>query len=146
MTPAQLAVFKAAILADTTQASNVTHGNTGAIAAHFATAGAVLIFRAPVLKSAVLAALNWAEIQALTVQQQNALMLFLDQDTVDATLTGTVGILQTLLASAPQSLSNLGPVLERFGTLFELLFVTNSVSSMYGYTPSDADVVAALAS
>lgn len=144
LTPAQLATFKAAINADANLAAARAAGDQGAIAAYYNGAGAGTIWRPSVSAKELNTAIVWSQFIALPVATQNGYFAMLQAGAIDATSAN----IRTGFASlfTGQSLTNLTAIAQRTPTVFEALFTTSQVCTVFGQAVSVADVAAALGS
>jgi hypothetical protein len=146
LTAAQLATFKAAILADANLAANRAAQAHGAIADYYALAGTGTIWRPVITTQELNTAIVWSEFSALTALLQNAYMALISPGYIDATSANVRGGFTAIFAVGTTSRTNLTTLAQRTPTRFEALFTTANVCSLYGYTPSVADVAQALGS
>jgi hypothetical protein len=146
LTPAQLATFKAAILADSSQTQNVSAKAHGAIAAYYAAAGTGNVWRPSISTSELNTAIVWSEFAALTALLQNTYLALIAPGYVDATSANVRAAFATIFGAATTSRPNLTAIAQRPASRFEALFTTSQVCSLFGATPSVEDVVAALGS
>jgi hypothetical protein len=147
LTAAQLAVFKAAILADANLAANRAAQAHGAIADYYAqNAASGTIWRPIITVQELNTAIVWSEFSALTALLQNAYMALISPGYIDATSANVRGGFTTIFAAGTTSRTNLTNLAQRTPTRFEALFTTAQVCSLFGYVPSVADVAQALGS
>jgi hypothetical protein len=145
MTPAQLATFKAAILADANLTAALSAGEHGTIAAYYNAAGTGLIWRPSISVSEVNTAVVWADFAVLSALLQNTYMAMI-QGGLDATSSTMRNGFTTVFGAGSPTQLNLIALARRVPTRFEALFTTASVTTVYGYIVSVADVAAALGS
>lgn len=147
LTLAQLQAFKAVINAEPTLVAARGAGNHGAIAAFYnGNASSGTIWRPAITAKELNTAIVWAEFILLTAVVQNGYFALLQAGVIDATSSNVRAGFSTIFVAAPTSLANLTALAQRVPTVFEALFTTNSVCSLFGYTVSVADVVSALGS
>lgn len=142
MTPAQLATFKAAVLAEPALAALRTAGDQGGIAAYYNAQGASSVWRPVITIAELNTAIVWSEFIALTQGQRDAYMALISAPSIDATKTNVRNGFASIFAAT--SLANLTALAQRLGTRFELLFTTAQVSAVFGQVVSPADVAAAM--
>lgn len=147
MTPAQLATFKAAILADATQTANVVAGDHGALAAYFngVPATPVSLWRPSISIAELNTAIDWSEFAALTTALRETYNAMISPGAIDSTAPKIRGGFSTVFAGKT-SLTSLTALAQRSATRFEALFTTGNVCAMFGYQVSAADIAAALGS
>lgn len=145
MTPAQLLIFKTAILADTNLVAQRAAGNQGAIAAYYNGTGAGSIWRPSISVSELNTAIVWSEFAGLTSQLQATYQAMITNGFIDATNANIRGGFSTVF-SGKVSLTNLTALAQRTPTIFENLFTTNSICAVHGQQITPADIAAALGS
>ena len=144
MNSAQLTTFKAAILAEPNVAAARASQSHGAIAAYYNGPGTGLIWRPAITVAELNTAIVWSEFIALTQGQRDAYAALISGATVDATNANVRAGFSTIFAGT--SITNLTALAQRVPTVFEQLFSSGGVSTMFGYQVSVADVVQALGS
>lgn len=144
-TTAQLATFKAAILADANLAAARIAGNHGAIAAYYNGAGTGTIWRPSISATELNTAIVWSEFIALTAVTQNAYLALLQAGAIDATSANVRGGFVSIFPVGV-SRTNLTALAQRVPSVFEALFITAQVCALFGQTVTVADVAAALGS
>jgi hypothetical protein len=145
MTPAQLATFKAAILADPNLATARANGDHGAIANYYNAAGAGFIWRPSISVSEMNTAVVWSEFAVLSALLQSTYMAMV-QGGLDATSSNMRGGFTTVFGPATASRANLTALAQRTPTRFEALFTASNVTTVFGYQVTPVDVAAALGS
>jgi hypothetical protein len=143
MTPAQLATFKAAILADPNLAAARAAGDHGAIATYYNANGTGFVWRPSVPVSEVNTAIVWSEFAVLSALLQTTYMAMI-QGGLDATSANMRGGFTTVFGPATASRANLTALAQRTPTRFEALFTASNVSTVFGYVVTAADVAEAL--
>lgn len=145
MTPAQLAVFKTALLADVSQTADVAAGNHGKIAGYFNTvpASPVMVWRPGISISELNTAVVWADYKALTVASQNTYMAMISSASIDATSPSVRAGFQAVFG-AGATLTNLTAIAQRPATRLEALFTVSGVSSVFSQKLTVDDVINAL--
>jgi hypothetical protein len=145
LTTAQLATFKAAILADANLATHRSNQAHGAIASYYAQNAAGTIWRPVITVEELNTAIVWSEFVTLTALFQNAYLALISPGYVDATSTNVRAGFSTIFAGKT-SLSNLTNLAQRTPSRLEALFTTSQVCSLFGYVASVSDVAEALGS
>jgi hypothetical protein len=143
MTPAQLATFKAAILADFP--SPAARADHGAVAAYYNANGTGFIWRPSISVSEMNTAVVWSEFAVLSALLQSTYMAMV-QGGLDATSANMRGGFTTVFGPATASRANLTALAQRTPTRFEALFTASNVTQLFGYQVTPVDVAAALGS
>lgn len=145
LTASQLAALKTDIAAQPSLASAVAAQNWPTIAAFYnaPSSPAVTIWRTDVPADEIVAAITFADLITLSVQQVLALQVLITPGTVDATSANIRTDFSTLF-TGKGSLAALTALAERTATRLEALFTTNQVSAVYGYALDVNDVVFAM--
>lgn len=123
----------------------IAESNFVAIAAYYNGNSAVTIYRKNIDPKELSPCLVMTEFIALTAAKQNGWFALVNSGSIDAT-NATVRANFTTLFTSGTSLTNLNNVAQRLATIYESLFVLNSVSSEFGITVTDQDIVNALRS
>jgi hypothetical protein len=143
LNPAQLATFKADILAN--QAANVTAGDIGAIVTYYNSPSASgTIWRSDITTEELNTAIVWADFAALTVAKQNTYLAMLAPGTIDATNANIRSGFVAVFGSGTASTINLTALAQRTPTRFEALFTSNQISAVYNQNVNTDVVVRAL--
>ena len=147
MTPAQLATFKAAILADVAQTANVAAGNHGALAAYYnaVPAAPINVWRPSIAIAELNTAIVWSEFALLGAALQATYSAMIAPGSIDSTSANVRAGFGTVFAGKV-SLSNLTALAQRSAMRFEALFTSGNVCAAFGYQVSVPDIAAALGS
>lgn len=144
MTTAQLATFRTAITGNSSLTAAVSAGAHGEIVAHYSQPGTGTIWRPEITVKELNTAIVWSEYAALTVALQNTYRALIAPGFIDATSANIRGGFSTIFGAATASRANLLAIAQRVPTRFEALYTSAQVCSMFGRSPSVADVVDAL--
>lgn len=142
LTTAQLATFKAAILADTNMTVALAALDAATIAAYYNGAGSGTVWRPSISAAELNTAIVWSQFVALPVATQNGYFALIQGATVDATNANVRTGFGTIFTG--QSLTNLTALAQRVQTKFEALFTVSQVCPLFGMQVSVTDVGAAL--
>jgi hypothetical protein len=142
----QLAVFKAAILADPALIPDRTAGNTGAIAAYYNVNGTGNIWKPAVPTPELNTAVVWSEFTGLSAQLQNTYQTMITPGFLDATSPNIRGGITACFTAGTATRTNLTNIAQRPPTRFEALFVSASASAIYGQLCTNELVIQALGS
>jgi hypothetical protein len=142
MTPAQIATFKADILANV---GTRPISDMGAIVAYYnADAASGFLWRPVVPARELNTAIVWSEFIALPVATQNGYFAILSAGSMDATSANIRAGFGTIFSGTSQT--NLVALVKRTPTNFEALYTTSNVCALFGTVVTVADVARALAS
>jgi hypothetical protein len=144
LTTAQLLTLKAATNGDSNLAAARAAGDQGAIAAYYNGAGAGLIWRPAISIAELNTAIVWSEFILLSQGQRDAYSALISGATIDATNANVRNGFGSIFGGT--SITNLTAIAQRAPTRFEALFTTASVSSVFGYQVTVADIAQALGS
>jgi len=155
MTPAQLATFKASILADPNLTAARNTNSHGIITDYYNVSGAVYVGGAPVTipfvwrpsipAAEVNSIIVWSEFAVLSVQLQNTYTTMI-QNGFNATSQTMRNGFTTVFGAVSVSRDNLIALSQTPPTRFEALFATTNVSAVFGQRVTNVDVAAALGS
>lgn len=146
MTPAQLATFKAHIVANASIAALLLANNHIAIADHYNGAGTGVIYRPNIPVEELKTGVVWSEFAALAVNLQNCFTAMMAGVTVDGSNANIRTGFATIFAGAGglATRTNLVALAQRVPTKFEQVFTLNNVCSVFGQSVSANDVAQAL--
>ena len=143
LTIAQLETFATAINADSNLTNYIASQNAGYIANYYNGASATEIWNPSISIAQLNDAIVWSEFAGLTVALQNTYMAMTTGTSVDATNANIRNGFSTIF-TGKTTLTNLIALAQRLATVFEALFTTANVCSLYGYNVSVQDVIAAM--
>jgi len=143
MTPAQLATFKTAILADANLAAYLSARNDGAITDYYNQPGAGTIWRPSISIAELNTAILWNEYITLSVQFQGGYLAMIANGVIDATSANIRSGFASIF-TGKTSLTNLSAIAQVIPTRFEALFTTSQVCSVFGKRVTVQDVVLTL--
>jgi hypothetical protein len=141
----QLQTFKAAILADVSQTTNVATNNHIAIAAYYNGNGTGTIWRPAIPVAEIITALIGAETVALSATKIAAFQIMCSGMSIDAT-NANVRAAFSAIFGASTTLTNLTAIAQRTPTRFEMVFTVSQVCSQFGALVTPNDVAQALGS
>lgn len=153
LTPANIAVLKTdidsklnTVLANgKTLNMNLQESNFQAVADYYNTAASpqLDLWRPDLNPRDLNKFLVMTEFQALTLQKQNGWFAMIGGDEVDATSALVRANFATIFGAASATAVNLTAAAKKAATVFEKLFTTSNVSTMYKYVVSANDIESA---
>jgi hypothetical protein len=141
MTPAQIATFKADILAKA--GSSFVLADQGAVSAYYNSTGTGFFWRPSVPVGEMNTAIVWSEFVALTSQVQAGYQALTQGGTVDTTSANIRSGFSTIFAGLT-TLTNLTAIAKKVPTNFEALFTASNICALPGVTVTPALVAQAL--
>ena len=139
LTAAQLQTFKTAINSDGNLTAFIAAGDYNSIANYYNGVGAGSVWLPSIQTSLLNDAIVWSEFAGLTPALQNTYMAMVTVPVIDATNANIRGGFNTIF-SGKVTLTNLTALAARTPTVFEALFTTANVCSLFGYQVTANDV------
>jgi hypothetical protein len=146
LTATQSITLKNAITSDASVTSFIANQDWNSIAANYNTNATTLIWRNDIKTQEIVASIVGSEGVKQSVGQMQLLQVLLIYPQIDATSVTVRGQFGAIFpaSSAVSTNANLTSVAQRFATKFESLYVSNQVSSLYGYILQGSDVQGAM--
>lgn len=144
MTPGQLTVFKAAIIANGSLSAMIAANDHIGIAAFYNGVGTGVVYRPSISAAELNTAIVWTEYAALTAVFQNCYQAMIAPGTVDGSNANIRAGFGSVFAAATVTKANLVAMAQRVPTKFEMVFTTASVCSLFGVAVTANDVAQAL--
>lgn len=138
---AQLATFKAAIVADPNIAAELAALDDAAIAAYYnaPSSPAVSLWRPNIPVAELNTAVDWSAFAGLTALKQNTYFAMTQPGFVDATAVNIRNGFGTVFGTST-TLTALTALAQRTATRFEALFTTANVCALFGIVVNAEDV------